>query len=126
MEWSFFVTEDALKRLQPNVERHEASLLLAFIPTGPPSRLRQLGRISGSEKASMSSRSRTFDAGSSALQLREFLAGSVFPSHPYEREWRGGRGALFLVLFRLRFFLLAIASQLALCHLVLALLAVNA
>ena len=30
MEWSFFVTENALKRLQPNVERSEASLLLAF------------------------------------------------------------------------------------------------
>lgn len=30
MEWSFFVTEDALKRLQPNTERNEASLLLAF------------------------------------------------------------------------------------------------
>jgi len=30
MEWSFFVTEDALKRLQPNAERDEAGLLLAF------------------------------------------------------------------------------------------------
>jgi hypothetical protein len=30
MEWSFFVTEDALKRLQPNTERNEESLLLAF------------------------------------------------------------------------------------------------
>lgn len=30
MEWSFFVTEDALKRLQPNMERDEASLLVAF------------------------------------------------------------------------------------------------
>ena len=30
MEWSFFVSEDALKRLQPNVERDEAGLLLAF------------------------------------------------------------------------------------------------
>ena len=30
MEWSFFVTEDALKRLQPNVAPDEASLLLAF------------------------------------------------------------------------------------------------
>jgi hypothetical protein len=30
MEWSFFVTEDALKRLQPNLERNEASLLLVF------------------------------------------------------------------------------------------------
>lgn len=30
MEWSFFVTEEALKRLQPNVEGDEASLLLAF------------------------------------------------------------------------------------------------
>jgi hypothetical protein len=30
MEWSFFVTQNALKRLQPNVERSEASLLLAF------------------------------------------------------------------------------------------------
>lgn len=30
MEWSFFVTEDALKRLQPNMGREVASLLLAF------------------------------------------------------------------------------------------------
>ncbi len=30
MEWSFFVTEDALKRLQPKLDREEASLLLAF------------------------------------------------------------------------------------------------
>jgi hypothetical protein len=30
MEWSFFVTETALKRLHPSVERHEASLLRAF------------------------------------------------------------------------------------------------
>lgn len=30
MEWSFFVTEDALKRLQPTVAGDEASLLLAF------------------------------------------------------------------------------------------------
>jgi hypothetical protein len=30
MEWSFFVTEDALKRLDPNLQRDEAGLLLAF------------------------------------------------------------------------------------------------
>ena len=30
MEWSFFVTEDALKRLQPTVAGDEASLLVAF------------------------------------------------------------------------------------------------
>lgn len=30
MEWSFFVTEEALKRLQPKAERNETSLLLAF------------------------------------------------------------------------------------------------
>ena len=30
MEWSFFVTEDALKRLQPNMGYDEASLLRAF------------------------------------------------------------------------------------------------
>ena len=30
MEWSFFVTEDALKRLQPKMTLDEASLLLAF------------------------------------------------------------------------------------------------
>jgi Protein of unknown function (DUF1488) len=30
MEWSFFVTEDALKQLQPSAERNEESLLLAF------------------------------------------------------------------------------------------------
>jgi len=30
MEWSFFVTEDALNRLQPKMARDEAGLLLAF------------------------------------------------------------------------------------------------
>jgi uncharacterized protein DUF1488 len=30
MEWSFFVTEDALTRLQPKTAPNEASLLLAF------------------------------------------------------------------------------------------------
>jgi Protein of unknown function (DUF1488) len=30
MEWSFFVTEDALKRLQPNVPHDEAGFLRAF------------------------------------------------------------------------------------------------
>ena len=30
MEWSFFATEEALKRLQPKMEHDEASLLLAF------------------------------------------------------------------------------------------------
>ena len=30
MEWSFFATEEALKRLRPDMERDEASLLLAF------------------------------------------------------------------------------------------------
>lgn len=30
MEWSFFVTEDALKRLQPRIARDEESLLDAF------------------------------------------------------------------------------------------------
>jgi hypothetical protein len=30
MEWSFFVTEDALKRLDPNLQRDETGLLLAF------------------------------------------------------------------------------------------------
>jgi hypothetical protein len=30
MEWSFFVTEEALRRLQPKAQRDEASLLLSF------------------------------------------------------------------------------------------------
>jgi Protein of unknown function (DUF1488) len=30
MEWSFFVTEDALKRLQPKIICNEANLLCAF------------------------------------------------------------------------------------------------
>ncbi len=30
MEWSFFVTEDALRRLQPGMRCDEAGLLLAF------------------------------------------------------------------------------------------------
>jgi hypothetical protein len=30
MEWSFFVTEEALRRLQPKARRDEVSLLLAF------------------------------------------------------------------------------------------------
>jgi hypothetical protein len=35
MEWSFFATEEALKRLQPKMERDEASLLLAFDANRP-------------------------------------------------------------------------------------------
>ena len=30
MEWSFFATEEALRRLQPKMDRDEASFLLAF------------------------------------------------------------------------------------------------
>ena len=30
MEWSFFVTEEALRRLQPRAQRDETSLLRAF------------------------------------------------------------------------------------------------
>jgi hypothetical protein len=30
MEWSFFVSEDALKHIQPNMERDEAGCLDAF------------------------------------------------------------------------------------------------
>ncbi len=30
MEWSFYVTEEALKRLDPNLQRGEAGSLLAF------------------------------------------------------------------------------------------------
>lgn len=30
MEWSFYVTEEALERLDPNLQRDEAGLLLAF------------------------------------------------------------------------------------------------
>jgi hypothetical protein len=30
IEWSFFVTEEALRHLRPTTERDEASLLLAF------------------------------------------------------------------------------------------------
>ena len=30
MEWSFFVTEDLLKRLRPNMQFNETSLLAAF------------------------------------------------------------------------------------------------
>jgi Protein of unknown function (DUF1488) len=30
MEWSFFITEEALKRMQPNVTRDEANLLRVF------------------------------------------------------------------------------------------------
>jgi Protein of unknown function (DUF1488) len=30
MEWSFFVTEEALRLLQPNAQRDEVSLLSAF------------------------------------------------------------------------------------------------
>ena len=30
MEWSFFASEEALKRLQPETDRDEAGLLLAF------------------------------------------------------------------------------------------------
>ena len=64
----------------------------------------------------MSSSLRTFAAALTRTELRELLVGSVFPNHSYALEHRRDRGALLLVLFRLWFFLLAIASQLALCH----------
>lgn len=35
MEWSFFVTEDALKRMEPDMERDEAGLLRAFDSNRP-------------------------------------------------------------------------------------------
>jgi hypothetical protein len=35
MEWSFFVTEEALKHLRPKTERDEVSLLLAFDANRP-------------------------------------------------------------------------------------------
>jgi hypothetical protein len=35
MEWSFFVTEDALKRLAPHMPRDEAGMLLAFDANRP-------------------------------------------------------------------------------------------
>jgi hypothetical protein len=35
MEWSFFVTEEALKHLRPETERDETSLLLAFDANRP-------------------------------------------------------------------------------------------
>ena len=65
----------------------------------------------------MSSSRRTFLRGIERTELPELLAGSVFPDHPYALEYRRDRGALLLVLFRLRFFLLAITSQLALATL---------
>jgi hypothetical protein len=67
-----------------------------------------------------------FAAGLTRTKLRELLAGSVFPNHSYPLEYRRDRGAPLLVLFRLWFFLLAIASQLTLCHPVLPSLAVDA
>jgi len=35
MEWSFFVSEDALKRIQPDIVRDEAGLLKAFDSNRP-------------------------------------------------------------------------------------------
>jgi hypothetical protein len=35
MEWSFFVTEDALQQLQPNMARDETGLLHAFDANRP-------------------------------------------------------------------------------------------
>ena len=55
-----------------------------------------------------------FSAGLRRTELRELLAGSLFPNHPYALECQRDRGALLLILFGLWLFLLAIASQLAL------------
>jgi hypothetical protein len=68
---------------------------------------------------------RTF-RGIDRTDLLELLAGTVFPDHPSALEYQWDRGALPFVLFRLWFFLLAIASQLPLCHVVLPSLAVDA
>jgi hypothetical protein len=87
------------------------------------------GSLSGKHQGASLDESRRcglFAAGLTRTELRELLAGSVFPNHSYALEYRRDRGALLLVLFRLWFFLLAIASQLTLCHRVLPSLAVDA
>ena len=127
MEWSFFVTENALKRLQPNVERSEASLLLAFYTHRAAIHAVAITTYKRERKGSYELVAADFFfAGLRRTELRELLVGSVFPNHSYALEYQRDRGALLLILFRLWLFLLAIASQLALCHLVLPSLAVDA
>ena len=63
MEWSCFVTEGALKRLQPNVERSEASLLLVFDTHRAAIYAVAITTYNESEKALMSSSLPTFRRG---------------------------------------------------------------
>ena len=119
------LSEGALKRPQPNVERSEASLLLAF--DTHRAAIHAVARATYKRKGSYELVAADFSlAGLRRTELRELLAGNVFPNHSYAIEYRRDRGALLLALFRLWFLLLAIASQLALCHRVLPSLAVDA
>jgi Protein of unknown function (DUF1488) len=68
MEWSFFVTEDALKRLQPKMERNEASLLLAFDANRPAIYAAAMKVYSADGKHPMNSWQRTFDIASSVFR----------------------------------------------------------
>ena len=67
MEWSFFVTEDALKRLQPNMRYDEASVLRVFDDHRDAIYVAAARRISGSEKTHMNSGPPIFDEISLAL-----------------------------------------------------------
>ena len=61
MEWSFFVTEDALKQVDPAVAGDEAGMLGAFDLTGIASALPRAGPIRAGAKAPTSSAPRTSD-----------------------------------------------------------------
>ena len=122
MQWSFFVTEGALKRLQPNVERSEASCCSALILIEPLYTPRAKRLLRAARRCGL-----FFSAGLRRTELRELLVGSVFPQSFVRARIPTRNGALFFLFFsRLWFFLLAIASQLALCHLVLPSLALDA
>lgn len=83
MEWSFFVTEDALKRLQPSLERNEDSLLLAF-----DTHRAAIHAMSGSERAPMSLRSQTFEFGLTRCRYENnFLSKRLCGLRPFARRW---------------------------------------
>jgi len=65
MEWSFFVSEKALKRLQPTMEANEASLLLAFDANRAAIQAAATRAYKQGEKDPMNSRRRIFEVASS-------------------------------------------------------------
>src|SRR5262244_561191 len=80
MEWSFFVTEDALKRLQPNMGHNEVSVLRAFDDNRNVIYIAAMRAYKRERKGSYDSGPPIFDEIWSTLCTARFIAKGILDS----------------------------------------------